>query len=78
MDKEELTAYLNKAYFEEESATAIYMKHLSAIVHKTELKKELTSDIENLLKRLIQDNKTHRGIVGDMLATLKEDPANDF
>jgi len=60
MKREELVEVLRQAVIREESATSIYVKHLSAIISRSGLPDADIARIRETLQYLIEGNKAHK------------------
>jgi rubrerythrin len=59
MEREELIRHLEEAVKKEETATQIYIRHLSAIVSRSGLRAEDVSRIRKSFQYLVEENDKH-------------------
>jgi len=71
MKREELIALLKEAVVREESATSIYMKHLSAIVSRSGLPAEEIAGIRKTLQQLIEGNEAHKAYLISLIERIR-------
>ncbi len=71
MDRETLIEHLKEAVRREESATQIYLKHLSAIISRSGIPAEQISSIQKSLKYLIDSNKEHKAYLLSLIERIK-------
>jgi len=67
MTKEELIKQIQEAIKTEESAIAIYSRHLSAIIERSGLPKSDIAQVRQILNTLNEANQRHRRILSSLL-----------
>ncbi len=67
MTREELIAHIREAMKTEESAVAIYARHIAAIVTKSGLPEAKAGRIEKALNTLIDENKKHKKFLESLM-----------
>lgn len=73
MKKEELLQYCREAIKTEESAVAIYMKHLSAIVLRSGLPEADIERIRETIDFLISTNQEHKKVLESVVRRIMEE-----
>lgn len=71
MTKEELIRHIQEGIKKEESAVAIYSKHLSAIISRSGLAEPDISNIKSKLETLIQSTRRHKNILTSLVQQIK-------
>lgn len=71
MDRESLIARLNEAVKREESATGVYLKHISAIVTRSGLPEEDVAHIKRSLESLIKSNNEHKMFLVSLIERIR-------
>ncbi len=71
MTKEELILHIQEAMKTEESAIAIYSRHLSAISRRSGLPNETLSRIQKTLDTLIRANQEHKNLLTTLLRRIQ-------
>jgi len=66
MRKDELIAHISEGIRTEESASAIYLKHLNAIVGRGGLPNNVVVDAKRIIDQLISANDRHKGLLSDL------------
>lgn len=78
MNRETLIERLQDAVKREESATSIYVKHLSAIVSRSGLPAADISRIQDSLQYLIHSNKEHKGYLLSLIERIRGEEKDVF
>ena len=78
MKREELIRRLRDAMKTEESAIAIYSRHLAAIVDKSGLPESTSSEIKRTLKGLIDANVKHKNLISGLLMRIEGESIDVF
>lgn len=63
MTKDELLAEISEGIRTEETASALYLKHLNAIVTRSGLADESNAEAGRIISSLIESNKRHKSIL---------------
>ncbi|MFO7870195.1 MAG: hypothetical protein R6V03_02045 [Kiritimatiellia bacterium] len=66
MTKEELQESISEAIRTEESASALYLKHLDAIVTRSGLPDNTVNEARQIVFALINANKRHKALLEDL------------
>ncbi len=78
MTKDEFIRHCEEAVKSEESANQIYMKHLSAILQRSELGKEKLEKAREVLSYLIERNSEHKKILEGLLVRIRQEVDDVF
>jgi len=78
MTKDELIRRCEEAVKSEESANQIYMKHLSAILQRSELSREKLEKAREALSYLIGRNSEHKKILEDLLVRIRQEAVDVY
>jgi len=78
MTKDEFIRHCEEAVKSEESANQIYMKHLSAILQRSELGKEKLEKAREALSYLIGRNSAHKKILEGLLVRIRQEADNVY
>jgi rubrerythrin len=73
MERETLIKHLQEAVKKEESATQVYMRHLSAILGRSGLAADDVSRIRKSLQYLIGCNEEHREQLLSLIERIREE-----
>ena len=73
MKKDELIRCCEEAVKTEESANQIYMKHLSAVLTRTDIPEEDLRQARQTLQYLIRMNTEHKRLLEDLLARIRKE-----
>jgi hypothetical protein len=78
MKKQELLSKLIEASKTEESATTIYLKHLSALTSRFNIDKEFIERAKKIIAILIDGNRNHKKICDDLIKKIQNEAKNDY
>lgn len=78
MKKEELLRRIQEGINIEESATAIYLKHLSVLLERSALPPEKVASVRRIFQQLIEMNRQHKQILLRMMPQVEQEPDHDF
>jgi rubrerythrin len=78
MKKAELLRSIKEAIRGEESATTVYLKHLTALVSRANLPPVEIEKIRESIEYLIKSNQRHSAILTQMQERIEEDQHDDF
>ena len=78
MTKPELVRQLQECIKGEESATAIYLKHLSALIERSTLSAVNIAKTKQTLQELIVKNRDHKEKLLNMIARIQQEPDHDY
>lgn len=78
MKKAELLRHLREGKLGEESAIALYLQHLTAVVSRVELPPQDKERVRLIMKTLLQANRKHFGLMKELIAQVTEDSRDDF
>jgi rubrerythrin len=78
MKKAELLKHIKEAIRTEESATSIYLKHLTALVSRANLPPDKIEKVRESIEHLIKSNERHAGILTQLQQQIEEDKHDDF
>ena len=78
MKKNELIGHIQEGIRTEESAVAIYYKHLRAVVTRSGIDVDARNRIRAVLDKLKAESAGHRKQLEAIMAELEKDPADDF
>ncbi|MDY6824637.1 MAG: hypothetical protein SWH68_12700 [Thermodesulfobacteriota bacterium] len=78
MEKGELLRHIQEGIRTEESAVAIYYKHLRAVITRSGIAADTQDRIRSALEKLKTESAGHRKQLEAIMAELEKDPADDF
>ncbi|MDP2989932.1 MAG: hypothetical protein Q8O57_05145 [Kiritimatiellota bacterium] len=78
MTKIELLHQIQEGIKGEESATAIYLKHLSAMMTRSALAAADITRAKRLLRHLIAMNRRHKAILTQLANRINQEPDHDY
>ena len=78
MKKAELLKHIKEAIRTEESATSVYLKHLTALVSRANLPPEKIEKIRESIEYLIKSNQQHSALLTQLQQQIEEDKHDDF
>jgi len=78
MTKTELVRQLQECINGEESATAIYLKHLSALMDRSTLPAANIAKVKQTLQELIAMNRLHKETLQNIVARIQQEPDHDY
>ena len=78
MTKNELLHQIQEGINGEESATTIYLKHLSAMMTRSALAAADITRAKRLLRYLIVRNRRHKAILTQLANRINQEPDNDY
>ena len=78
MTKSELLRHLEDAVQLEDTATTVYLGHISAIVGRSGLDESSVVKVREALDLLVQENQRHKSIVEELIDDLKREEDGDF
>jgi rubrerythrin len=78
MKKAELLKQIKGAIRGEETATTVYLKHLTALVSRANLPPDELEKVRAAIEYLIKSNQRHSAILAQMQEQLEEDQHDDF
>ncbi|MHC9543916.1 MAG: hypothetical protein AB9903_30750 [Vulcanimicrobiota bacterium] len=74
MTKKELIEGIQEAIRTEESASAVYLKHIKALIERAGCKETCVSEVKALIDTLVSENTRHKKILKELLVMIgKED-----
>jgi len=73
MKKEQLLKHCHEAVKTEETATTVYLKHLSAIVFRSGLPKPDIAKIKDTIEFLIAMNTRHKELMQSLINRIQEE-----
>jgi len=78
MKKQDLLEHIQQAIRTEESAVAIFMRHLSAMILRSGLREEEIFKIRQTINFLVAENKKHKLLLESLYDRIAGEQANDF
>ena len=78
MKKDELICRCEEAIKTEESANQIYMKHLSAVLLRTNIPEDDLRKARETLQHLISMNTNHKRILEELLARIRKEDTDVY
>lgn len=78
MKKDELMRHIREGIRTEESAVAIYYKHLRTVITRSGIDADTQDRIRSALEKLKAESMGHRKQLETMMAELEKDSADDF
>ncbi|MDY6903476.1 MAG: hypothetical protein SWH61_02215 [Thermodesulfobacteriota bacterium] len=78
MKKDELMRHIREGIRTEESAVAIYYKHLRAVIIRSGIPRDTQFRVRAMLERLKAESAGHRKQLEKLMSRLEKEPDNDF
>ena len=78
MRKEELVAFIEESIKREESATAVYLGHLKALILRSGLSESEVAEARKTVGFLIKSNMEHKKLMENTLHKIEKDPKDVY
>jgi len=78
MEKQVLLKRLDEALKHEESATAVYLEHLRAVVDRLTNNKDFLKEVKTVFNYLIEANKGHQKKCQTLIDQISKEDSNDI
>jgi len=78
MKKETLLAHIQEAIKTEESANAIYFKHLDALSLRSNVDETRITEMRSIIAHLIDENNRHKQILQSLLEKINKEPLDAY
>ena len=78
MRKEELVAFIEESIKREESATAVYLGHLKALILRSGLSESEVAEARKTVEFLIKSNMEHKKLMENTLHKIEKDPKDVY
>ncbi len=78
MKKAELLRRIQEGINIEESATTIYLKHLSVLMERSALPADKVASVRLTFQQLIEMNRHHKQLLLRMMPQIEQEPDHDF
>ena len=78
MRKEELVAFIQESIKREESATAVYLGHLKALILRSGLSESEVAEARKTVEFLIKSNMEHKKLMESTLHKIEKDPRDVY
>jgi len=78
MRKQELLEHIQHGIRTEESASAIFMRHLSAMILRSDLPDEEITAVRRTVNALIAENKKHKQLLESLRERIEGETTDDF
>jgi len=78
MTKNELLLQIQAGINSEESATTVYLKHLSALLDRSALPATGIAKAKQTFQELIAMNRQHKAMLEQLIARINQEPDHDY
>ena len=78
MRKEELVDFIQESIKREESATAVYLGHLKALILRSGLSESEVAEARKTVEFLIKSNMEHKKLMENTLHKIEKDPKDVY
>jgi len=78
MTKDELLEHIDESIRTEETASALYMKHMNTIVMRTGHTDMAVAQMKDVIARLIVENKKHKALLEELRKSVIEETVDVY